>query len=106
MVMGDDFKASRASDAELSSTDKAAATARSALESEAKSLGISRINLDKLMGWLRSSGNDISALGSGMQPNILDFKPATRESTTSGRVSPLFMNRDGSLNKALKSDAK
>ncbi len=103
MVMGEDFKI-RGSD--LSAADQATANARRILESEAKSLGISRINLDKLMGWLRSSGSDISALGTGMKPKVLDYKSATPQSATSGRVSEIFQKRDGSLNRATQSDTK
>lgn len=96
MVMGEDFKTNVD---ELSSVDKTSAKKRSLLESEARSLGISRINLDKLLGWLRSSGSEVSALGTGMQPSVLDYKTSTSQSATSGRVAPIFQNRDGSLNR-------
>ncbi len=109
MVVGEDFKSNVD---ELASVDKSNAKKRSGLESEAKSLGITRINLDKLMGWLRSSGSEVSALGTAMQPKVLDYKSSTSQSSTNGRVSPIFMNRDGSfnregsLNKAPAKDAK
>ena len=105
MVIGEDFKARVEKDrGEMNSADTQAAKERNALETEAKSLGISRINLDKLMGWLRSAGGDISALGTGMQPNVTDYKKPTSSSSTSGRVSPIFQNRDGSVNRNTKKE--
>ena len=103
MVMGEGFKVSaalRRDGAELDSAEKAAAIERNALESQAKSLGISRINLDKLMGWLRGSGaNEVSPLGNSMKPRVLDYKAPGRTTDVPGRVSPIFQNRDGSLNR-------
>ncbi len=97
MVMGEDFKVR----GEMTSVDTAYAKDRSALESEAKTLGISRINLDKLMGWLRGSGvNEVSPLGTAMKASVMDFRTNTRiGDSSSGSVSEIFRNRDGKLNK-------
>jgi len=104
MVMGEDFKVR----GEMTSVDTASAKDRSVLESEAKSLGISRINLDKLMGWLRGSGvNEVSPLGTAMKSSVMDFRTNTRPGDQTGRVSEIFQNRDGRMNKnAAPSDAK
>ena len=97
MVMGEGFKVRGA---ELDSAEKAAAIERNTLESQAKSLGISRINLDKLMGWLRGSGaNEVSPLGNAMKSKVLDYRAPGRTNDAPGRVSPIFQNRDGSLNR-------
>ncbi len=97
MVMGEDFKVRGL---ELDSTETAAAKERGILESQAKSMGISRINLDKLMGWLRGSGaNEVSPLGNSMKSGVLDFRTGPRVNDNPGRVSPIFQNRDGTGNK-------
>lgn len=95
LVMGEDFKVR----GDLTKEDALYAKQRNNLESEAKALGISRINLDKLMGWLRGSGAEVSAMGSAMQAKVLDFRPPPPPSTNSNRVSPIFQNRDGSVNR-------
>ena len=96
MVMGEDFKVRK----EMTSADTAFAKDQRALESEAKSLGISRINLDKLLGWLRGSGvNEISPLGTAMKSKVTDFRTNNRPSDNPGRVSELFQNRDGRMNR-------
>ncbi len=97
MVMGEEFKVRGV---ELDSVETAAAKERGILEAQAKSMGISRINLDKLMGWLRGSGaNEVSPLGNSMKPGILDFRAGPRLNDNPGRVSPIFQNRDGTGNK-------
>ncbi len=95
LVMGEDFKVR----GDLTKDDALSAKERNNLESEAKALGISRINLDKLMGWLRGSGAEVSAMGSAMHPKVLDFRSPPPTSMNSARVSPIFQNRDGSLNR-------
>ncbi len=96
MVMGEDFKVRGA----MTSVDTATAKERSVLESEAKSLGISRINLDKLMGWLRGSGvNEVSPLGNAMKSKVSEFRTDARPSANSARVSEIFQNRDGKMNR-------
>ena len=97
MVMGEEFKARGL---ELDSVETAAAKERGILEAQAKSMGISRINLDKLMGWLRGSGaNEVSPLGNSMKPGVLDYRATPRINDNAGRVSNIFQNRDGTGNK-------
>ena len=100
LVMGEDIKLQGDKErGDLTKDDKLSAKDRNNLESEAKSLGISRINLDKLMGWIRGSGTEVSALGGAMQSKVLDYRSAPPPSMNSSRVSPIFQNRDGSFNK-------
>ena len=97
LVKGDEFKI-RGS--ELSKTDSDAALERKKLESQAKSLGISSINLDKLLGYLRGLGsNEVSPMGSAQRSNVMDFRSRTSPASTSGRVSETIQNRDGTLNR-------
>ncbi len=97
MVMGEEFKVRGGG---LDSVETAAAKERGILEAQAKSMGISRINLDKLMGWLRGSGaNEVSPLGNSMRSGVLDFRTGPRINDNAGRVSPIFQNRDGTGNK-------
>ncbi|MCY2985847.1 MAG: hypothetical protein NTY15_19650 [Planctomycetota bacterium] len=93
MVMGEDFK--RAPGAvDDPASDNAAAKARRELEADAKSKGISFINVDKLQGWLRASGEtDVSPMGSAMRPNLDQFKDSRRSEGT-GRVSEIFEKRN------------
>ena len=108
MVMGEEFKVRAkldSTDGKLDDTETASAKDRSNLESQAKSLGISRINLDKLMGWLRGSGaNEVSALGNQTRPRVLDFRSAPVPSFGMGKVSELFQTRDGRLKTATPAD--
>ncbi len=100
LVMGEDPKLRINKErGDLTKDDAQSAKDRNNLESEAKALGISRINLDKLMGWLRGSGAEVSAVGGAMQAKVLDFRSPPPPSMNSSRVSPIFQNRDGSLNK-------
>ncbi len=97
MVMGEEFKVRGL---ELDSVETASAKERGILEAQAKSMGISRINLDKLMGWLRGSGaNEVSPLGNSMKPGVLDYRATPRVNDNAGRVSNIFQNRDGTANK-------
>ncbi len=97
MVMGEEFKVRGL---ELDSVETAAAKERGILEAQAKSMGISRINLDKLLGWLRGSGaNEVSPLGTSMKPGVLDYRTTPRVNDNAGRVSNIFQNRDGTANK-------
>ena len=94
MVMGEDFKTTPGAegDAGLSANDGLAAKARLELESDAKSKGISFINVDKLLGWLNGSGEDVSAMGRAMRPTIDQFRE-DRRSDGNGRVSEIFEKR-------------
>ena len=97
LVLGDEFKVVGK---ELSKADTDAAKERKALESQARALGISQINLDKLLGYLRGSGaNEVSPMGDAQRSKVMDFRSGVSPASTSGRVSGLIQNRDGSLNR-------
>jgi hypothetical protein len=97
LVLGDEFKIRGT---ELSKSDSDAAIERRKLESQAKTLGISSINLDKLLGYLRGSGsNEVSPMGDAQKPGVMDFRANASPVNTSGRVSELFQNRDGTINR-------
>jgi len=95
MVMGEDFKGSsaKASDDQILN-DSSGAKARRELEAEAKSKGISFINVDKLMNYLRGSGEtEVSAMGSAMRPNVNQFLES-RQTEGTGRVAEIFEKRN------------
>jgi len=73
---------------------------RKKLESQARALGISSINLDKLLGYLRGSGsNEVSPMGGAQKPTVWDYRFDASPASTTGRVSEIFQNRDGSINR-------
>jgi len=93
MVMGEDFQGRGA---DLQDGEKAYAKKRREMENEARAMAISRINLDKLMGWLRGSGvSEVSPLGSAMKAKASDFRAPVTTPNSTGRVSELFQTRDG-----------
>ena len=99
LVMGDDFKV-RSSEldatSKLDSATAALAKKRLELESQAKSLGITRINVDKLIGWFRGADtNAVIPLGDALQGKL----EAKESNPSSGRVSELFQTRDGKKNR-------
>jgi hypothetical protein len=97
LVIGEEFKF-RGADLD-DPTLASAAKQRAALEQQAKSLGVSRINLDKLKGWLRGSGvAEVTPIGTGLRSKPSDYLPNTGNTHNSGRVSELFQNRDGRIN--------
>jgi hypothetical protein len=96
LVIGEEFKVRGT---ELDPSLASAAKQRAALEQQAKSLGVSRINLDKLKGWLRGSGvAEVTPIGTGLRAKPSDYLPNTGNTHNSGRVSELFQNRDGRIN--------
>jgi hypothetical protein len=94
LVVGDEFKVLGGT---LDGATEVMAKRRAELEQQAKSMGVSRINLDKLMGYLRGTGDeDVVPLGSATRAS--DFKPRTAPPAPSrGRVSGLFQSPDGKL---------
>jgi len=98
LVLGDDVKVQGKE--QLSKTDTDAVIERKKLESQARALGISSINLDKLLGYLRGSGsNEVSPMGDAQRSKVTDYRSGASPANTSGRVSELIQNRDGSVNK-------
>ena len=97
LVVGDDFKVQGK---ELSKTDTEAGIERKKIESQARALGISLINLDKLLGYYRGSGsNEVSPMGDAQRSKVMDYRSGVSPANTSGRVSEIFQNRDGSINR-------
>ncbi|MFN9624957.1 MAG: hypothetical protein ACK6AT_01665 [Planctomycetota bacterium] len=92
LVVGDDFKVLGG---QLDAASEVMAKRRLEIEQQAKSMGVSRINLDKLMGYLRGSNDeDIVPLGSATRAD--DFKRRDPPPPPSrGRVSGLFQSPDG-----------
>jgi hypothetical protein len=75
-------------------SNEAIATQRAELERQAKSMGISRIDLDKLMGYLRGTGQaDVVPLGSATRAS--DFTRREAGVPSAGRVSGLYQSSDG-----------
>ena len=92
LVIGEEFKVLGNS---LDGASEVMAKRRVELEQQAKALGVSRINLDKLMGFLRGSGDEeVVPLGSATRAS--DFKRREAPPPPSkGRVSGLFQSPDG-----------
>jgi len=92
LVIGDEFKVLGGS---LDAAGEVMGKRRAELEQQAKSMGVSRINLDKLMGYLRGSNDeDIVPLGNATRAE--DFKRREPPPAPSrGRVSGLFQAPDG-----------
>lgn len=91
LVMGEEF---RVLGGTLEGTNEVAAKKRAELEQQAKAMGISRIDLDKLMGWLRGSGEeDVVPLGSATRAS--DFVRRGPPPPSRGRVSGLYQSADG-----------
>jgi hypothetical protein len=92
LVIGDEFKILGGT---LDAATEVMGKRRVELEQQAKSMGVSRINLDKLMGYLRGSNvEDVVPLGNATRAS--DFK--RREAPPApgrGRVSGLFQTPDG-----------
>jgi hypothetical protein len=99
LVMGEEFKV-RGS--ELDATAVSAADARNKLEAQARSMAISKINLNKLLGWIRGgSANEVIPIGNAQRSKAEDYLKTggTNDSNNNGRVSELFQSRDGKLNR-------
>jgi hypothetical protein len=94
LVIGDEFKVIGGA---LDGATEVMAKRRAELEQQAKAMGIGRINLDKLMSYLRGSGEeDVVPLGSATRGS--DFKPRTPPPAPGrGRVSGLYQSPDGKL---------
>jgi hypothetical protein len=92
LVVGEEFKVLGG---QLDAASEVMGKRRLELEQQAKSMGVSRINLDKLMGYLRGSNDeDIVPLGSATRAD--DFKRRDPPPPPSkGRVSGLFQTPDG-----------
>lgn len=94
LVIGDEFKVIGGV---LDGATEVMAKRRAELEQQAKAMGVGRINLDKLMSYLRGSGEeDVVPLGSATR--AADFKPRTPPPAPGrGRVSGLYQSADGKL---------
>ncbi|MCU0707791.1 MAG: hypothetical protein MUF23_05825 [Pirellula sp.] len=91
LVMGEEFKLLGGT---LEGANDVAARKRLELEQQAKALGISRIDLDKLMGWLKGSGEeDVVPLGAATRAS--DFIRREPPPPSKGRVSGLYQSADG-----------
>jgi len=91
LVVGDEFKVLGD---KLEGANEVVARRRLEIEQQAKSMGVSRINLDKLMGYLRGSGEeDVVPLGSANRASDFIRREAGVPST--GRVSGLYQSSDG-----------
>lgn len=94
LVIGDEFKILGGT---LDAATEVMGKRRVELEQQAKSMGVSRINLDKLMGYLRGSNvEDVVPLGNATRAS--DFKRREAPPAPSrGRVSGLFQAPDGQV---------
>lgn len=91
LIVGDEFKVLGD---KLAGANEVVAKKRLEIEQQAKAMGISRINLDKLMGYLRGSGEeDVVPLGSANRASDFIRREAGVPST--GRVSGLYQSSDG-----------
>lgn len=91
LVIGEELKVSKNG---LDASSEGVAKKRAEIEFQAKALGISKINLDKLMGWLRGSGEqDVVPLGTALRSS--DFKRRNAPTSSTGRVSNLFQDQGG-----------
>jgi hypothetical protein len=91
LVIGDEFKVIGGS---LEGANEIAAKKRAELEQQAKGMGVTRIDLDKLMGWLRGSGEeDVVPLGTATRAS--DFVRRLPPAPSNGRVSGLYQSEDG-----------
>jgi hypothetical protein len=91
LVIGDDFKLIGGT---LEGANEIAAKKRAELEQQAKGMGITRIDLDKLMGWLRGSGEeDVVPLGSAARAS--DFVRRAPPTSSNARVSGAYQGPDG-----------
>jgi hypothetical protein len=91
LVIGDDFKVIGGV---LEGSNEIAAKKRAELEQQAKGMGITRIDIDKLMGWLRGSGEeDVVPLGNAARAS--DFVRRAPPPPSKGRVSGLYQSEDG-----------
>lgn len=91
LVIGDEFKIIGGT---LEGANEIAAKKRAELEQQAKGMGITRIDLDKLMGWLRGSGEeDVVPLGTATRAS--DFVRRNPPVPSTGRVSGLYQSEDG-----------
>lgn len=91
LVVGEEFKLIGGT---LEGANEIAAKKRVELETQAKGMGITRIDIDKLMGWLRGSGEeDVVPLGSAARAS--DFVRREPPPPSKGRVSGLYQSEDG-----------
>jgi hypothetical protein len=93
LVIGDEFKVVGGV---LEGASEVAAKKRADLETQAKGMGITRIDLDKLMGWLRGTGEeDVVPLGAAIRGS--DFARRDPPPPSKARVSGLYQTPDGKV---------
>jgi hypothetical protein len=89
LVIGDDTKLISGETGNDANVKK-----RAELEQQAKALGVSRISVEKLMGWLKGAGDeDVVPLGSATRAS--DFIRREAPTSSTGRVSEVYQNREG-----------
>lgn len=97
LVVGEAFKIVGGT---LEGSNEAVAKKWVELEQQAKGMGVTRIDLDKLMGWLRGSGEeDVVPLGSASRAS--DFVRREPPPPSKGRVSGLYQSEDGKARPSL-----
>lgn len=99
LVMGEDFRV-RGKSFDPTSTEGArnteAAKRRNELEQQARTLSVSKMNLDNLLAWIRRGTNsEVIPVGSGLRSKAEDYLPHKGDVPSTGRVSELFQTRDG-----------
>ena len=97
LVIGEDFQVKGT---ELDNATTSVAKKRSDLEQQAKALNIGRMNLDKLMSYLKGGkGGDVLPIGTALRSKAEDYRKSSEGFDNPGRVSELFQTRDGGLNR-------
>lgn len=97
LVLGEDFQVKGG---ELDTAMTGIAKKRADLELQAKALNIGRMNLDKLLSYLRGGkAGDVLPIGTAMRSKAEDYRKSSGGFDNPGRVSELFQTRDGDLNR-------
>jgi hypothetical protein len=101
LVIGEDFQAKAvAEDGKLDNATSMAAKKRGEIELQAKALNIGRMNLDKLLSYLRGGkAGEVLPIGTGLRAKAEDYRKPAAGGDNAGRVSELFQTRDGDLSR-------
>jgi len=101
LVIGEDFQAKALTeDGKLDNATSIAAKKRGEIELQAKALNIGRMNLDKLLNYLRGGkAGEVLPIGTGLRAKAQDYRKPAAGSDNPGRVSELFQTRDGDLSR-------
>jgi hypothetical protein len=102
LVLGDEVKVRTGEVGEnMDPAIKQALQDRQKIESKAKALGITIINLNKMMNFLQATDNS-RTLGADFRPSVNEYLPKVSNPYQNGRVSELYQAPDGRLNPKLK----